>query len=220
MLFGWQGRSACAVAVGGGLCGLCRAALFVDGVATDPRLTPALHFHVEYALKRVVGEVALLLGPLQAGGKGPRPAPESGAEDRKRSREASSEEPLRRKKDKKDKSKKEKKEAKAVKSGKELKQRPRSRGRSPRSSAREREVSEKRLAVKEESYEYTSVSPDPEAVSSSWRPSLSRGERTAEPHAPWIILRGRIPKPCQLRLLLRRDLRTRAVSEKGRKKEG
>ena len=140
MLFGWQGRSACAVAVGvrscsalgGGLCGLCRAALFAGGVATDPRLTPALHFHVEYALKRVVGEVALLLGLFQVGGKGPKPAPESGAEDRKRSREASSEEPLRRKKDKKDKSKKEKKEAKAVKSGKELKQRPRSRGRSPR----------------------------------------------------------------------------------------
>ena len=112
-------------ASGGGLCGLCRAALFVGGVATDPRLTPALHFHVEYALKRVVGEFALLLGPLQAGGKGPKPAPELGAEDRKRSREVSSEEPLRRKKDKKDKSKKEKKEAKAVKSGKELKQRPR-----------------------------------------------------------------------------------------------
>ena len=131
-------------------------------------------------MKRVVGEVALLLGPLQAGGKGPKPAPESGAEDRKRSREASSEEPRRRKKDKKDKSKKEKKEAKAVKSGKELKQRPRSRGRSPKSSAKERGVSEKRLAVKEESYEYTSVSPDPDTVSSSWLPSLSRGERTAE----------------------------------------
>ena len=135
----------------------------MGGVATDPRLTPALHFHVEYALKRVVGEVALLLGPLQAGGKGPKPAPESG---RKRSREASSEEPLRRKKDKKDKSKKEKKEG-----GKELKQRPHSRGRSPRSSAKERGVLEKRLAAKEESYEYTSVSPKGKGLQSGWDPS-------------------------------------------------
>ena len=160
----------------------------MGGVATDPRLTPALHFHVEYALKRVVGEVALLLGPLQAGGKGPKPAPESGAEDRKRSREASSEEPLRRKKDKKDKSKKEKKEAKAVKSGKELKQRPRSRGRSPRSSAKERGV-----AVKEESYEYTSVSGGGFfflALSTEGR-GLQSGWDPAWPHALRIILRGR-----------------------------
>ncbi|CAJ1337928.1 unnamed protein product, partial [Effrenium voratum] len=73
----------------GGLCGLCRATLFEDGV---------VHFHVEYALKRVVGENVLLLG---------------------------------------------------------------------------RGVLEKRLVIKKESYEYT-------IVSSSWRPYLSRGERTAE----------------------------------------